>query len=651
MNLIKPFLITTLLGLPLLLHAQLSNRDALPLDSIVALAAEEQNLSLVPVNELPASGTFWLMSSNGLRVPFPMLPADLSAPVYDLGDGTFLVDNTQGQIAVPPGQTVAQAANTQANAVMDFIAAEQEAAWERVLVKALGLEESQDTNGFSSVVTTVQDTNGLWLEINKVANGQAQLNLHQATNWVYAIWSKTDLLSGWQMEAELWPTDTNSFSFSVPTAGRPNLFLRAEDWTEADSRGAGVPDWWQWYWFGELTGSATNLDDLGNTYWLDFALGLDPNVIQFALTATNNYWRQVNVPVTANLGYGQPSYYAVLVDDTNYLHAAWHTYTGPNLTVNLGLNEGWHDVQVGLRGHADRPDQGVWQWKRLKLDYTAPQIVITNPTNAVVDIPLVQIQGYSPESLQSISYDLTNAAGWLTNQQVLVLNQTYSTNTWEFTTNTFQAFDVWLTNGVNTFTFHATDLAGNVTTFVTNFTLDYSGKTNPPSIQVTWPQDGTQVSGNSLTVDGLVSDATVNVTASTTDANGNTNTLSGLVERSGRFWVQNVPLNSGTNAVTLIATDAAGNTTTTNFVAIKSPVTLTVNPVTPDSQLWQARVNLTGTISDTSYAVWVNGVKGHNNGNGTWSASNVPVDAGGTASFTATGYAPSEQQPDGSYGN
>ena len=78
---------------------------------------------------------------------------------------------------------------------------------------------------------------------------------------------------------------------------------------------------------------------------------------------------------------------------------------------------------------------------------------------------------------------------------------------------------------------------------------------------------------------------------------------------------------------------------------------LTMNPVTPDSQLWQPTVNLTGMISDATYAVWVNGVKGTNNGDGTWSANNVPVNSGGTASFTMTAYAPTEQQPDGSYGN
>ena len=148
-----------------------------------------------------------------------------------------------------------------------------------------------------------------------------------------------------------------------------------------------------------------------------------------------------------------------------------------------------------------------------------------------------------------------------------------------------------------------------------------------------------------------MNDATVTVAATITDSSGNTNMVKGLVERSGTFWVENLPLNSGTNSVRLTVTDVAGNVATTNFNVTQSAVTLTVNPVAPDSQLWQPTVNVGGTISDASYAVWVNGVKGHNNGDGTWTASNVPVNDGGTASFTATGYAPNEQQPDGSYGN
>ncbi len=76
-----------------------------------------------------------------------------------------------------------------------------------------------------------------------------------------------------------------------------------------------------------------------------------------------------------------------------------------------------------------------------------------------------------------------------------------------------------------------------------------------------------------------------------------------------------------------------------------------MNPVVPDSDLWKSKVNLTGVISDPSQAVWVNGVKGHNNGDGTWYANDVPTSPGGVASFTIIGYEPDEPQPDGSYGN
>ena len=121
----------------------------------------------------------------------------------------------------------------------------------------------------------------------------------------------------------------------------------------------------------------------------------------------------------------------------------------------------------------------------------------------MVNVPEIQLTGYSPKALSSISYDITNALGLVTNQQVLVLDQAYSTGTSEFTTNTFQAFDISLTNGVNTITLHATDLAGNISTLVTNFTLNYSNKP-APVIRITWPQNGAEVSGGSFALDGFV---------------------------------------------------------------------------------------------------------------------------------------------------
>jgi len=59
----------------------------------------------------------------------------------------------------------------------------------------------------------------------------------------------------------------------------------------------------------------------------------------------------------------------------------------------------------------------------------------------------------------------------------------------------------------------------------------------------------------------------------------------------------------------------------------------------PDNELNQAQVNVTGEISDPTYAVWVNGVQGTNNGTN-WSANAVPVTAGGTACFDVTAYPP-----------
>ena len=322
---------------------------------------------------------------------------------------------------------------------------------------------------------------------------------------------------------------------------------------------------------------------------------------------------------------GYPYYLAVSVDDTNYAaDANWQVYTGSDITVNLGLNEGWHDVWIGLRGHADAPAAAVWQWKRLKLDLTPPLLVVTNPVVGTVSAPMIQLQGFSPEALDSISYDLSNAAGLVTNQQVLVLDQFYSTNTWEFTTNTFQAFDIPLTNGANVITLHATDLAGNVT--VTNFcfTLDYSGKTNPPVIQLIWPQDGMKVCGSNFVWNGWVSDPTATVTAQIVDTNGMTNVFNGALGRDGKFYVENLPLNTGTNNYALTVTDAAGNVATTNLAVIQGDIGLSMDPIPPN------QTTVTGKINSSGYTIWVNGVMATQNGDGTWTATNVPIPPNGS---------------------
>jgi len=60
-------------------------------------------------------------------------------------------------------------------------------------------------------------------------------------------------------------------------------------------------------------------------------------------------------------------------------------------------------------------------------------------------------------------------------------------------------------------------------------------------------------------------------------------------------------------------TDAAGNVSVTQIPVIKSSLVLTITA----AGLGQA---VQGTISDTNYTVWVNGVKATNNMDGTWTA-------------------------------
>lgn len=162
-------------------------------------------------------------------------------------------------------------------------------------------------------------TNGLWLQITNVANGLAYVNLNNATNSVYEILTKTDLtLTNWNIEMEVWPTNATVMPFVVQQQGRTNLFVWARDWTGETENGNTTPDWWFWEYFGTVALCDNNLDSRGNTLLFDYQNGLDPNTISFSLSVTNNYAKNMSVPVSLNITSGAPSYAAVSVDDTNY---------------------------------------------------------------------------------------------------------------------------------------------------------------------------------------------------------------------------------------------------------------------------------------------------------------------------------------------
>jgi hypothetical protein len=401
-----------------------------------------------------------------------------------------------------------------------------------------------------------------------------------------------------------------------------------------DSDFDGLPDWWEWYWLGTYSLSGTNLDCGGiNTLSYDFANGINPNVLQFnSIDVTNNYVNASVVPAQLSVS-GLPYYITIIKDDTNFDDAVWNVYSSSNITLNIGSTQGWHSFWIGLRGHADDTNNAVWQFKRLKLDTTAPVLTVTNPAVGTVTVPLVELQGYSSEDLSTISYDITNAAGLLTNQDIGIADRYYDTNTWEYTTNYFRGLDIALTNGLNTITLHATDLAGNVTTLTTNLTLNYATATNPV-VKLYWPTDSTLICNTNYTWRGWVDDPTATITAQLVDTNGTTNFFGGVVERNGNFWVEDLPLSSGTNWLTLNVTNAAGLGYSTNITVFPGAVSLTID--TPTDDLWNQGITVNGTISDTGdYTVWVNGNKASYTDGTSWTATNVYLPTGGTALIQA----------------
>ena len=616
--------------------------------SLISSLSDEQLTALVnaldatptiPASALPIGATCWSLQQPN----FPPLPGDtIGVSAWPLGDGSFLLADGDYRY------TAASATSLAAGPM-------QMSAMESGVSMPPGFGDLGSGGTYPSISTPyVWNTNLLWLQISNVIGGTAYASLFNGTDEVYSVWSTTNLLtpfSLWQVETEVFPTasTTNCMPFTVSTLGRQNLFLRAQDWTGVTENGNQTPEWWFWLYYGNagLALSDTSLDSGGNTLLYDYQNGMDPDIILFTVAATNNYLSSAKAALQLNVTAGTPAYEAIAINSTNLTNVNWVSYGSSNLVVNLGGAQGWQSLWVGLRGPAPNATP-TWRWKHLNVS-GPPMLVITNPASPVLNVPLVQIYGYSQKPLASLSCGVSNALGVAANLPCEVTDQYYDTNAAHFTTNYFECLDVPLTNGLNVITFTATDLAGDATVTNFNFSVNYSSKT-PAAVQMTWPLNGMAIAGNTVTLRGQVDDPTVTVMATVTGTNGGTSSAAGVVERNGRFWIQNVPLNSGSNMVSITLNNIINQSTVTNLTLVQSPLKLTINPPTGTS-LWGLNVTVGGTVSDSSQTVWVNGVAatvtpdGSDPG-GAWVATNVPTTSSGVASFMATAY-PAGQAPSG----
>ena len=506
----------------------------------------------------------------------------------------------------------------------------------------------------TSPYTPAYSMPGLKLKVLGASGSNVILRVADGTNGVYYDLYRATNLVGSSLTNSAWiwlGLVTNNQTVVLPGQPGPNAFYvlgspldsDADGLTDAfeslithtgknawDSDGDGMSDGWEWEHFGNFVQTGTQDYDQDGINNLDeFLGGTDPNTTMFVIHLANDHVRSTNVTGTIDLLRGFPSWMAVLVNNTNFNSAVWGPYFA-SFNAVLGSADGKYDVWVGLRGRSSN-SVPVWMRAAVTLDRTPPLVVITNPLASVTSKPVVQVQGYSAEPLGSVYFTVSNALGLGTPAAGFVTGQKFDAVAGVFTTNYFQCFDVELTNGQNTITAWVADLAGNTTTNRLTCVLDFSGDTNAPVTTITWPKNGTKIGMASFTLRGHVDDETAAVVVSGLG----TNPVSALVERNGVFWVEGLPLGAGTNTLTITATDAAGNLSSTNFAVVKSDVQLTINEV-PESQLNSSEVTVSGLINSADYQVWVNGVKASMNSTGTWTASPVPVPAGGTAVFAIT---------------
>jgi len=313
------------------------------------------------------------------------------------------------------------------------------------------------------------------------------------------------------------------------------------------------------------------------------------------------------------------------------------------ITVNLGNKPGWRWVWFGVCGEA-RSAETNWHGLELLYDTEPPRLVIREPLPGVVSVPTLLIRGYSPEPIEKLRYDLVNNEFVIKDRPDHDRDPDFDGSEIGRDAQGFRILDVPLAEGTNWFTLKAEDQAGNLCQTSLVYVLDISGDTSPPAATVTWPQDGANVAAVKTTVRGRVDDITAQVTCDVVSGSG-TNTCRGAVDRDGHYWVEDVPLAPGTNRLFLTFRDYAWNESYTNLQVMRHDDVRVRMDKVPDRALMWPKCTVTGTISDSAWAVWVNGVPATVFPDGTWRAEDVPVMEEESVVFYLSTYPPGSHPP------
>jgi hypothetical protein len=329
------------------------------------------------------------------------------------------------------------------------------------------------------------------------------------------------------------------------------------------------------------------------------------------------------------------------------------------------LSDGAHDLEIIVEDA-----WGFWtsySWT-FTIDSTGPPLSVTSPAYGLTNVAAATVAGATEVGAT-----------------VTVNGNAVSVGSSGDFSTTFV-----LAQGTNTITVVATDSAGNTATIVKTVVLD----TAPPAVAIASPADGSTIGtsvvhiagtaevGAQVAVNGVVvvvsgtgawtadlafADGTQTITASATDAAGNTATATltvtvdtlapALSVTSPAYDLTNVAtatvagdtdvgatvtvngnavtvgptgsfstsitLAAGENTITVVATDDAGNEATAEMTVTldaTAPV-VTVNSPADNLATDVSAVTVSGTVDDSAATVLVNGIQVHPNAQGGWSVS------------------------------
>ncbi|MFY9823638.1 MAG: DNRLRE domain-containing protein [Thermoanaerobaculia bacterium] len=293
---------------------------------------------------------------------------------------------------------------------------------------------------------------------------------------------------------------------------------------------------------------------------------------------------------------------AVLIDDVDIK---------PNCIVTTSslacepapLVEGLHHLRINLADQAGNPAVADMTF-RLVLDLQPPVITITSPApDSVTRETTVSVTG-------TVTDDGTVASVVLGSSPLPFSNGSFSGS-------------ASLTEGPNRLVVTATDATGKRSTS----TISVRRDTTAPRLSINSPHTGQLTNQAEITVEGTALDEN----GVTVQVNGQPVTL-----EASRFK-QSTLLQEGHNSLTVIATDGVGNQVQQDIDITRFSLP-SVQITSPDdlSYISSTTISVSGTLSDPTATVTVNGKPANVSGGG-FSVSDVPlVEGGNTLTATAT---------------